>query len=160
MRTFTKLFGGAATLGLAAGMSFLAPAAASAAPVGCTTAPGGAPEASVEGQSQCDSVADGSSAAAGYGFEGWGSAAALEQAAALALGLNGGTAVSDATAGAGPAAISFGPGSSAVNEGVGPGLSIAVAGPGGTVTLTPTGAVCTGLSLAGSFTTLQGCIGR
>ena len=50
MRTFTKLFGGAATLGLAAGMSFLAPAAASAAPVGCTTAPGGAQEASMEGQ--------------------------------------------------------------------------------------------------------------
>ena len=80
-------------------------AAASAAPVGCTTAPGGAPETSAEGQSQCDSVADGSSAAAGYGFEGWGSAAALEQAAALALGLNGGTAVSDATAGAGTCGV-------------------------------------------------------
>lgn len=159
MSTLTRILGGAAAIGTACAFAALAPATASAAPVGCTTAPGGADAALISGGSQCDSTADASSAAAGYGFEGWGSAEAAVNAAALALGFNGGTAVSSAEFGSGPAAISFGPGSVASNTGVGPGLSIAVAGPGATITLTPTGAVCSGLGIAGSFSTLQGCIG-
>lgn len=150
---------GIAVFGIAGACALLVPATASAAPVECTTAPGGAVETGLDGTSQCDSAADATSAAAGYGFEGWGSATALTNAAALALGIGGGTAVADAQFGGGPAAISFGPGSVAVNEAAGPGLSIAVAGPGATITLTPTGAVCQGPGIAGSFTTLQGCIG-
>ncbi|MBY6414183.1 hypothetical protein HQ346_21030 [Rhodococcus sp. BP-252] len=157
--TITRALGGAASLGIALACAALLPGTASAAPVECTTAPSGAAETGLAGASQCDSTADATSAAAGYGFEGWGSATALSNAAALALGFGGGTAVSDATFGAGPAAISFGPGSVATNEAIGPGLSIAIAGPGSVVTLTPTGAVCNGPGIAGSFTTLQGCIG-
>ena len=157
--TLVRTIGSAAALGIAGACALLLPGTASAAPVECTTAPAGAAETALDGISQCDSTADGTSAAAGYGIDGWGSASALTNAAALALGLGGGTAVSDATGGAGPAAIAFGPGSVATNEGVGPGLSIAVAGPGATITLTPTGAICQGPGIAGSFTTLQGCIG-
>ncbi len=159
MSRFTKTVIGAATLGTACAFAVVLPGVASAAPVGCITAPGGTATTGLDGNSQCDSTADETSAAAGFGLEGWGSAGALGNAAALALGIGGGTAVSDATFGAGPATIAIGPGSFAVNEGVGPGLSIAVAGPGATITLTPTGAVCDGPGIAGSFTTLQGCIG-
>ena len=157
--TLTRSIGGAAALGIAGACALLLPGTASAAPVGCTTAPGGMVETGLDGTSQCDSTADSTSAAAGYGVDGWGSATALGNAAALALGINGGTAVADGSVGAGPATIAIGPGSVAVNEGIGPGLSIAVAGPGATITLTPTGAVCEGPGIAGSFTTLQGCIG-
>lgn len=157
--TVGRVIGGVAAMGVAGACAVLLPATAAAAPVECTTAPGGAVEIGLDGDSQCDSAADATSAAAGYGFEGWGSATALANTAALALGIAGGTAVSDGSFGGGPAAISFGPGSVASNEAVGPGLSIAVAGPGATVTLTPTGAVCQGPGIAGSFTTLQGCIG-
>jgi hypothetical protein len=83
----------------------------------------------------------------------------MNNAAALALGLNGGTAVSNAGFGGAPAAIAFGPGAIAHNTAAGLGLSIAVAAPGSTITLTPEGAVCNGAGFAGSFTTLQGCIG-
>lgn len=158
-KTMTRTIGGAAALGIGAAVAVLLPGTASAAPVGCTTAPGAAAETALVGGSQCDSTADATSAAAGYGFEGWGSATAALNAAALALGLNGGTAVSDGSIGGGPAAIAFGPGSTATNEAAGPGLSIAVAGPGATITLTPNGAVCQGPGIAGSFTTLQGCVG-
>ncbi|AYJ51663.1 DUF6764 family protein [Rhodococcus sp. P1Y] len=157
--TLVRTIGGAAAFSIAGACALIMPGTASAAPVGCTTAPGGVAEIALDGLSQCDSTADATSAAAGFGFDGWGSATAIGNTAALALGLAGGTAVADGALGAGPATIAFGPGSVAVNEGVGPGLSIAVAGPGATVTLTPTGAVCDGPSLAGSFTTLQGCIG-
>lgn len=159
MTAVKRSLGGVAAIGTALAFAALVPATASAAPVGCTTAPGGNAEASLVGGSQCDSQADATSAAAGYGFEGWGSANAMANAAALALGFSGGTAVADGTAGGGPAAIAFGPGSLADNSAVGPGLSIAIAGPGATITLTPTGAVCQGPGIAGSFTTLQGCIG-
>ncbi|MCZ4274707.1 hypothetical protein C5142_10755 [Rhodococcus sp. BGS-1C] len=158
-KAVTRTVGGAAAIGIACAAAVLLPGTASAAPVACTTAPGGAAQVALDGTSQCDSVADATSAAAGYGIAGWGSATAVANAAALALGLEGGTAVADASFGGGPAAIAFGPGSVAANEGVGPGLSIAVAGPGATITLTPTGAVCDGPGIAGSFTTLQGCIG-
>lgn len=158
-KTITRTIGGAAALGFAGACAILLPGTASAAPVLCTTAPGESAEIAVDDASRCDSTADATSAAAGYGAQGWGSATAALDAAALALGLNGGTAVADASFGGGPAAIAIGPGSVAANEGVGPGLSIAVAGPGATITLTPTGAICDGPGIAGSFTTLRGCIG-
>lgn len=154
-----RILGGAAALGFACSFAALVPATASAAPAVCTTAPGGPALEAVVGGSQCDSTADGTSAAAGIGLEGWGSAEAIDTAAALALGLSGGTAVSNAGVGGAPAAIAFGPGAVATNTATGPGLSIAIAAPGSTITLTPTGAVCNGAGIAGSFTTLQGCIG-
>lgn len=159
MSTTKRILGGAAAFGIACSIAAVAPATASAAPVACTTAPGGAAAAEIVGGSQCDSTADGSSAAAGFGLEGWGSAEALNNAAALALGINGGTAVSVGELGGAPAAIAIGPAALAQNSAAGLGLSLAIAGPGATVTLTPTGAVCTGPSIAGSFTTLQGCVG-
>ncbi len=154
-----RIVGGAAAFGFACAFAALVPGTASAAPVACTTAPGGPDIAALVGGSQCDSSADVASAAAGLGLEGWGSAEAMNNAAALALGLNGGTAVSNASFGGAPAAIAFGPGAVAQNTAAGLGLSIAVAAPGSTITLTPTGAVCDGAGIAGSFTTLQGCIG-
>ena len=92
----TRTVGGAAAIGIACAAAVLLPGTASAAPVACTTAPGGAAQVALDGTSQCDSVADATSAAAGYGIAGWGSATAVANAAALALGLEGGTAVADA----------------------------------------------------------------
>ncbi|MFF5033384.1 DUF6764 family protein [Nocardia salmonicida] len=141
-----------------AGVIAMAPTAG-AAPVDCRVPGAGMIENSSD-TSECAASSVGGSAAAAFGVDGSAAASAGPQALALAIGVGGGAATSQAQGLSGPAALALGPGSTVDASGVRPGLALGIAGAGASVTIdgktTPT---CVGgPALAGDFQTLQGCV--
>ncbi|MGU3436132.1 DUF6764 family protein [Actinomycetes bacterium M1A6_2h] len=159
MSLSTRMIGGIGVVGTAIALAVIAPGAASAAPTTCLSPAGAAPKTLTDALSGCASISDATSAAAAYGYNGTGDAAAKLNSLALALGFTGGDASATGSNGAAPAAIAYGLDAVATATGTAPGLSIAIAAPGSTVSISDLGAVCDGPGFAGSLVTLQACLG-